>query len=98
MKGKHTGLRMGDGLFALFHSELGVAHHMGPGTGDNASNNLAAADRFSELINSEHDLLTIGGEMIGCLCHIANIAAQDYLASECGSSGRVVVAQHANVC
>jgi hypothetical protein len=82
MKGRHTGSRTGDGLFYLFHAELGVADHLGPGTRGDAGNN-GTAKRLAMLFNSRLDGDTLGSDVVGCLCHIANIAALKYLEGEC---------------
>jgi hypothetical protein len=88
MKGKHSGIRMGNGLFELFHNTSGIAARLGPGTGDNASNNRTAADRLAQLLSTELLEEHNGAHLVGCVCHIANIAALRYLsgACECQSS------------
>jgi hypothetical protein len=82
MKGAHTGQRMGDALFNLFSDVIGISTKLGPGTGDNASNNRAGAERISELLQSHHDISQPGSEMVGCMCHIANLAALAYIEGE----------------
>lgn len=82
MRGKHTGARMGDGLFALFNNDMKISHNIGPGTGDNASNNKSAADRLSTLLLSDLAIDQSGSDIVGCVCHIANLAALDYIAGE----------------
>lgn len=82
MTGKHTGEKMGDGLFDLFHSVLKVGNNLGPGTGDNASNNRVAAHRLADLMEAELNIESDGDAMVGCLCHIANLAALTYLEGE----------------
>lgn len=86
-KGQHTGLRMGNGLFDVLHSTFRIATNLGPGTADNASNNLSAANRLATLLRTE--LLQdhhYGQDLIGCVCHIANIAAIRYLKTACESA------------
>ncbi|KAJ9095036.1 hypothetical protein QFC21_005829 [Naganishia friedmannii] len=78
-RGKHTGVRMGNGMFELFHNTCGIATRLGPGTADNASNNRTAADRLAQLLSTELLEVHVGADLIGCLCHIANIAALKYL-------------------
>lgn len=80
LKGRHTGTRLGEGLFDLF-DELGIANNVGPGTVDNAGNKITAADRLNERLCGELMLDSPGGPM-RCLCHIANLAANDYLKAE----------------
>lgn len=80
LKGRHTGPRLGEGLFDLFN-ELGIANNVGPGTVDNAGNNITAADRLNARLCGELMLESPGGPM-RCLCHIANLAANDYLEAE----------------
>ncbi|KAJ9112260.1 hypothetical protein QFC22_006344 [Naganishia vaughanmartiniae] len=82
MKGTHTGERMGDGMFDLFHNVFNVSNHLGPGTGDNASNNSTAADRLARLLQAESPTEQDGEDFVGCMCHIANIAALKYLSNE----------------
>lgn len=85
MKGAHSGERIAQGLFDLFHNVLGVSKRLGPGTGDNASNNRTAAFHLAQLINAEVEDIDIdmrGQDFVGCLCHIANIAALKYIAGE----------------
>ncbi|KAJ9116312.1 hypothetical protein QFC22_004752 [Naganishia vaughanmartiniae] len=48
--GSHSGKRMGDGMFDLFHKEAGISGQLGPGTADNASNNRTAAARLEDLL------------------------------------------------
>ena len=85
MKGKHSGIRMGNGLFDLFHNTCGIAARIGPGTGDNASNNRTAADRLAQLLSTELLEEHSGAHLVGCVCHIANIAALKYLSGACES-------------
>ena len=86
MEGQHSGKRMGDGLFYLFHNVLGIAENLGPGTGDNASNNRSAAARLENRLRTELGVETLGEEMVGCMCHIANLAALQYIKEEGKSS------------
>jgi hypothetical protein len=81
MRGRHTGERMARGLFSLFHDVIGTGT-IGPGTADNASNNRAAADRVADMFRPEVVFPLEGADMVGCMCHIANIAALKYLGSE----------------
>lgn len=69
MTGSHTGERIADGLFELFPNVLGIMDHLGPGTGDNASNNIKAAKRLATLIRTELKLDNHGRDFVGCLCH-----------------------------
>jgi hypothetical protein len=89
MAGTHSGERMGTGLFDLFHRGLGIAAKLGPGTADNASNNVTTADRLGELLRSELDIHLSAKDMIGCVCHIANLAALKYLEGEGKSTATV---------
>jgi hypothetical protein len=57
--------------------------NLGPGTADNAGNNITPADRLNERLCGELLLDSPGGPM-RCICHIANLAATDYLKAECG--------------
>jgi hypothetical protein len=82
MQGRHTGERIGDGLFQLFHEELGISHNIGPGTGDNAGNNGTAAERLSQLLFTELGIDQPGSECVGCVCHTANLAALKYILGE----------------
>lgn len=82
MRGAHTGHRIGDSLFKLFNEDIKIVTRLGPGTGDNASNNKAGADRMSDLLWTEHDIDQPGMEMVVCLCHIANLAALKYIEGE----------------
>jgi hypothetical protein len=82
MRGSHTGQRMGDGLFDLFHNIIGISGQLGPGTGDNASNNKKAAMRLEDLLRARFNVETRGQEFVGCICHIANIAALEYISGE----------------
>jgi hypothetical protein len=81
MKGTHSGERVGDGLFGLFDS-IGRIGRIGPGTADNASNNKRAAFRLAELMKLEGSPCASGNEILGCVCHIANLAALKYLQNE----------------
>jgi hypothetical protein len=81
INGKHTGKRIGTALYQLFN-EIGIASAIGPGTGDNASNNKAAARFLADLLRSGLGLGIFGADMIGCICHIINLAAKDFLALE----------------
>jgi hypothetical protein len=94
MRGRHTGDRLGHGLFKLLHDHFGIIKNVGPGTGDNASNNKAAATRLSLLMRTELDIEARGYEMVGCVCHIANIAALKYIEGECTSTWLVYTSGH----
>jgi hypothetical protein len=86
---EHVRNTLGTGLFDLFHRGLGIATKLGPGTADNASNNVTAADRLRELLRSELDIHLSAKDMIGCVCHIANLAALKYLEGEGESTATV---------
>lgn len=81
LQGIHSGVRIGDGLFELF-SQVGITNRLGPGTGDNASNNLAAARQLSQRLEYEANYLIESDELVGCICHIANLAAHAFLKAE----------------
>ena len=81
MKGVHSGERVGDGLYGLFDT-IGRIGRIGPGTADNASNNKRAALRLAELMKLEGSPGAAGYEILGCVCHIANLAALKYLENE----------------
>lgn len=93
MRGRHTGERMGRGVYDLFNDVVGVTT-LGPGTADNASNNRAAADRVAELFRLEEGLeqgfRLEGSDLVGCMCHIANIAALQYINAEGKYSGMLL--------
>ncbi|KAJ9112258.1 hypothetical protein QFC22_006342 [Naganishia vaughanmartiniae] len=82
MQGTHSGERIGDGLFNLFSKHLNIAGNLGPGTADNASNNITAAERLAVLLKSEYSYEFPSENLMGCVCHIANLAALAYLEGE----------------
>ncbi|KAJ9091495.1 hypothetical protein QFC21_007195 [Naganishia friedmannii] len=81
LKGKHAGIRLGDGLFEIFQ-KMEIAHNVGPGTSDNASNNLTTAERLSERMNGELMLDMPSTDLLRCMCHVASLAATDYMDAE----------------
>jgi hypothetical protein len=81
LKGSHSGIRIGNALFIIF-STLGIANRIGPGTGDNASDNKSAAMHLASRLRDEEHYCVNGCHIVGCMCHIINLAAQDYLANE----------------
>lgn len=83
LQGTHSGERMGDGLFHLFSKVIPVHGSLGPGTADNASNNLTACERISVLMRSEYDVEYPPEDLMGCMCHVANLAAVAYSDGEC---------------
>ncbi|KAJ9111765.1 hypothetical protein QFC22_006424 [Naganishia vaughanmartiniae] len=82
IQGTHSGERIGDGLFNLFSKHLNLARSLGPGTADNASNNVTAAERIAVLMKSEYSYEYPAENLMGCVCHIANPAALAYLEGE----------------
>ncbi|KAJ9120568.1 hypothetical protein QFC24_005253 [Naganishia onofrii] len=82
IRGTHSGERIGDGIFNLFSKHLNIAASLGPGTADNASNNITAAERMSVLMRSEYDFDYPAESLMGCVCHIAILAALAYLEGE----------------
>jgi hypothetical protein len=50
LKGQHTGVRLGEARFELFQ-EIGIANTVGPGTSDNAGNNVTTAERLGERLS-----------------------------------------------
>lgn len=85
LRGKHEGRRIGQALFKLF-DEMDIAGNLGPGTGDNASNNKSAANFLGDLLRANKDVDVHGKNMVGCICHIVNLAAKDFSNSESKSS------------
>jgi hypothetical protein len=85
MKGSHTGERIGDGIFDLFRNVVKCGSRLGPGAADNAGNNHTASMRLADLQFTEYgeDSSAYGPDMVGCICHIANLAALAYLSGEC---------------
>ena len=81
LKGKHSAVRLANGLLSVF-STIGVANRLGPGTGDNASTNKAAAIHLAGRLEAEELYSMDGSHIIGCMCHILNLAAQDFLKNE----------------
>lgn len=77
MRRSHCGERMAKGLFNVSHNVLGLSGRLGPGTGDNISNNRTAAFCLERLVRAELDI-----DLIGCICHIANIVTLKYIAGE----------------
>ncbi|KAJ9094029.1 hypothetical protein QFC21_006129 [Naganishia friedmannii] len=82
MHGSHSGERMGDGMFDLFHKVAGISGQLGPGTADNAFNNLTAAERLATIIRGQLHLDYNAKDFVGCVAHIANLIAQAYLGRE----------------
>lgn len=76
--GGHGGRRIADSLFPLMQ-QIGIAERLGPGTADNASANARTAERMAELLFEEHQVDMDAKNLMGCVCHIANLAAQAYL-------------------
>lgn len=81
LRGKHAGFRLGDGLFEIFQ-KMQIARNVGPGTSDNASNNLTTAERLMERMNGDLMLDMPSTDLMRCMCHVANLAASDYLNAE----------------
>jgi hypothetical protein len=81
MSGAHTGERIGNGIYETF-DHIGIANRVGPGTGDNASNNYSAAAFLTQRLRDEAHNCIHAAEFVGCMCHIANLAARDFLDSE----------------
>lgn len=78
---KHEGKRIGQALYKLFE-EICISAGVGPGTGDNVRDNKAAAIHLSSLLRANHDSNIWSRDMVGCLCHIVNLAAKDFLKME----------------
>jgi hypothetical protein len=79
--GGHGGRRIGESLFPLL-DEVGIAKDIGPGTADNASANGRTAERMAELTFEKYQGEMDPKNLMGCVCHIANLAAHDYLNAE----------------
>lgn len=77
----HRGEQVGNALFRLF-KDIGIASKVGPGTGDNASNNKSAAAQLAGRLTYEENNVIRGSDIVGCLCHVANLAANDFLKVE----------------
>lgn len=63
-----------------------ISHNIGPGYGNNALNNKSTAEHLSDLLLSDLAINQPGSEMVGCICHIANLAAMQYILGECKSA------------
>jgi hypothetical protein len=96
LKGVHSGVRIGNGLFELFRT-AGIATRVGPGTGDNASNNRTTAQQLSDRLMDEvnHDINP--DHFVGCMCHIVNLAAQAFLKAEGERRSLTSIAPFANI-
>lgn len=56
--------------------------NVGPGTADNASNNRTATRQLAERLTYEAENEIDGEDVIGCLYHVVNLAANDSLKPE----------------
>lgn len=81
LNGKHDADAFATKLFTLFES-LEITKRIGPGTADNASVNPATADVLNEKIFGQHLLDFPAKNLVGCVCHIANLAAKSFLKYE----------------
>lgn len=79
--GSQAGASLGDALLSVF-STMGVADRLRPGTGDNASNNRSGAIHLASRLEEEEGYHVDGCHIVGCMCHIVNLAAQDFLQKE----------------
>lgn len=81
LDGRHDAAAFASKLFALFES-LDITKRIGPGTADNASVNAATADLLNEKIFGQHLIDLPAKNLVGCVCHIANLAAKRFLKDE----------------
>ncbi|KAJ9107754.1 hypothetical protein QFC20_003699 [Naganishia adeliensis] len=80
----------GAALFQLFE-DMGLMTKMGPGTADNASVNGAIAKALNNLIFDKHLRDLPARNLLGCMCHVANIAATQFLKEEAKLSNQAYV-------
>lgn len=81
LEGKHDADAFANKLFTMFET-LGITKRLGPGTADNASVNPATAEVLNEKIFGQHLIDFPAKNLVGCVCHIANLAAKSFLAHE----------------
>lgn len=78
---KHDGVSIGTALFQLFE-QIGITKNIGPGTADNASVNGATAKALNNLVFDKHLYDLPARNLVGCMCHIASLAASAFLKEE----------------
>ncbi|KAJ9094622.1 hypothetical protein QFC20_006862 [Naganishia adeliensis] len=77
----HDAASRGAALFQLFE-DMGLTTKMGSGTADNASVSGAIAKALNNLIFDKHLRDLPARNLLGCMCHVANIAPTEFLKEE----------------